>query len=175
MELLKQQVKYLTENGFNEQQANTLVNFHQDNIVSFLATKRDTADIYKAIEQLRIHSERDIADVRKEIADVRKEIADVYKSVEQLRADNKRDIADVYKSVEQLRADNKRDIADVYKSVEQLRADNKRDIADVYKSVEQLRADNKRDIELLKRDLTLKLGSIMVGGVVVLSAIMKFL
>ena len=164
MELLKQQVKYLIENGFNEQQANTLVNFHQDNIVSFLATKKDTADIYKAIEQLRINSERDIADVRKEIADVRKEIADVYKSVEQLRADNKRDIADVQK-----------EIADVYKSVEQLRADNKRDIADVYKSVEQLRADNKRDLELLKRDLTLKLGSIMVGGVVALSAIMKFL
>ena len=96
MELLKQQVEYLRENGFNEQQANTLVHFHKDSIERSVATKRD------------------IADVRKEIADV-------------------------------------------------------------YKSVEQLRADTKKDLELLKRDMTVRLGSIMVAGLVTLSAIMKLL
>ena len=85
MELLAQQVEYLKENGFNEQQANTLVHFHKDSIERSVATKRD------------------IADVRKEIADVRKEIADVYKAVEQLRSDTKKDL-------EQLRSDTKKDL-----------------------------------------------------------------
>ena len=92
MELLAQQVEYLKENGFNEQQANTLVHFHKDSIERSVATKRDIADVRK-----------EIADVRKEIADVRKEIADVYKAVEQLRSDTKKDL-------EQLRSDTKKDL-----------------------------------------------------------------
>ena len=100
MELLAQQVEYLKENGFNEQQANTLVHFHKDSIERSVATKRD-------------------------IVDVRKEIADVYKAVEQLRADTQKSLeqlrSDTQKSLEQLRADTKKDL-------EQLRADTKKDL-----------------------------------------------
>ena len=49
----------------------------------------------------------------------------------------------------------------------------KRDIADVRKDIEQLRADTMKDIALLKKDLTLKLGSIMTAGIILLGLLIK--
>ncbi len=89
----------------------------------------------------------------------KKDIADVKKDIEQLRAD-------LTKDIEQLRADTKRDIeqlrADLTKEIAQLRADTKRDIADV-----------RKDIALLKKDMILKLGSIVTAGVVILGLLIK--
>ena len=133
---LLKQVQYLKENGFTEQQANTLVYFHKDSIEGTLATKKD-------IEQLR---------------------ADTKKDIEQLRADTKKDIAEV-----------KRDIEYVKKDIEQLRADTKKDIAEVKKDIEHLRVELKQDIILLKKDLTVKLGGIMTGGVVLLGVLLSIL
>lgn len=83
---LAQKMEFLKQNGFNEQQAHTLVYFYKDSIESELATKRD-------IEQLRADTKKDIEQLR----------ADTKKDIEQLRAEIKRDI-------EQLRADTKKDI-----------------------------------------------------------------
>lgn len=41
--------------------------------------------------------------------------------------------------------------------------------------IEMVRADLKREIEMVKKDLTIRLGSIMVGGIIVLSIVMKLL
>ena len=106
-EPLIKQVQFLKENGFTEQQANTLVYFHKDSIDNFLATKKDVLEIRKDIEQLR--------------------------------------------------------------------ADTKKDISEVRKEIEQLRADTKKDMEILKHSLTLRLGTIMVGGVAALGTLMTLI
>ena len=68
---LAKNMEFLKNNGFNEQQAHTLVCFYKDNVESELATKKDIVDVRKDIEQLR---------------------ADTKKDIEQLRADTKKDI-----------------------------------------------------------------------------------
>ncbi len=108
---LAKKMEFLKNNGFNEQQAHTLVYFYKDSIESELATKKD-------IEQLRADTKKDIADLKKDIEQLR---AATKKDIEQLRADTKKDI-------EQLRADTKKDIADLKKDIEHLRVDTKKDI-----------------------------------------------
>ena len=66
----------------------------------------------------------------------------------------KSDIERVRKEIAELRKDSEADIAGVH-----------RDIADVHKEIENLRKETKTDIELLKRDLTIRLGALMVTGV----------
>ncbi len=62
--------------------------------------------------------------------------------------------------------DNVENIMATKKDIEQLRADLTKEIA-------QLRADTQKDIALSKKDLTLKLGSIMTAGVVILGLLIK--
>ncbi len=87
---------------------------------------------------------------KEDIAIIRKDIEIIRKDIETLRVEGKRDI-------EMLRAEGKRDI-------EMLRTEGKRDIEMV-----------KKEIEMVKKDLTIRLGSIMVGGIVVLSIITQLL
>ena len=86
------------------------------------------------------------------------------RDIEQLRSETKRDIADVRKEIAELR-----------KEIAELRAETKRDLAEVRKDIEQLRAEVKQDLLILKQDLTLKLGSIMTAGVVVLGVLIAVL
>ena len=58
---LIKQMQYLKENGFTEQQANTLIYFHKDSIENTLATKKDIAEVKRDIEQLRSETKTDIA------------------------------------------------------------------------------------------------------------------
>ena len=57
---LKKQVQYLQENGFTEQQDNTLVYFQKDFIKDYLATKKDIA-------LLRSEFKRDIELLKKDL------------------------------------------------------------------------------------------------------------
>ncbi len=61
---LAKNMEFLKNNGFNEQQAHTLVCFYKDNVESDLATKKD-------IEQLRAATKKDIEQLR---ADTKKDI-----------------------------------------------------------------------------------------------------
>ncbi len=72
-ELLKQ-VQYLKDNGFTEQQANTLIYFHKDRVESDLASKKDILllqkeieGVRKEIEALRAETKRDIEGIKKDI------------------------------------------------------------------------------------------------------------
>ncbi len=64
---LVKQVQYLKENGFTEQQANTLVYFHKDSISDEMATKKDIAGIHREIELLRAEFKKDIEILRKDL------------------------------------------------------------------------------------------------------------
>ncbi len=94
---LIKQVQYLKENGFTEQQANTLIYFHKDSIESVMATKKDLAevqaDLKRDIEQLRADTKKDIehlrAEVKKDIEHLRGEVK---KDIEYLRGEVKKDI-----------------------------------------------------------------------------------
>ena len=83
-EPLLKQVQYLKNNGFTEQQANTLIYFYKDYSETTLATKKDIADVKKDIAQLRADTQKDIAQLR---ADTQKDIAHVRKDIEILRKD----------------------------------------------------------------------------------------
>ncbi len=79
-ELLKQ-VQYLKDNGFTEQQANTLIYFHKDRVESDLASKKDILllqkdieGVRKDIEALRAETKKDIEGVRKDIESIKKDI-----------------------------------------------------------------------------------------------------
>ncbi len=87
---LIKQVQYLKENGFTEQQANTLIYFQRDHIEHVMATKKDLAEVH---------------------ANLKKDIEYVKKDIEQLRADTKKDIAEVKKEIELLRTETKKDMA----------------------------------------------------------------
>ena len=51
----------------------------------------------------------------------------------------------------------------------------KMDIEMVRKEIEMVRKDLTKEIEMVRKDLTIRLGSIMVGGIIVLSIIMKLM
>ena len=162
---LIKQVQYLKENGFTEQQANTLIYFHKDSIENVMASKTDIAEVKK-----------EIAEVKKEIAEVQ---ANLKRDIEQLRADTKKDI-------EHLRAEVKKDMSLLQKDmsllkrdIEQLRADTKKDIehlrGEVKKDIEYLRGEVKKDILLSKRDLIIKLSGIMGGMITIACIVLGFL
>ena len=77
--------------------------------------------------------------------------------------------------VEKVKSEMKTDIELVRRDIEAVRADLKRDIKELDLKIENVRADLKKDIELLKRDIVIKLtsvlGSMMVGGFAILSTL----
>ncbi len=101
-ELLKQ-VQYLKDNGFTEQQANTLIYFHKDRVENDLASKKDILLLQK-----------DIEGVRKDIEQLRSETK---KDIEALRSETKKDIEGVRKDIEQLRSETKKDIEGARKDI----------------------------------------------------------
>jgi len=87
----------------------------------------------------------------------------------------KADIAVVDQHIVSLRTDLKADIVAVDQRVVSLRAELKADIAAADQRVVSLRAELKGDNEVLRRDLTIKLGSLIVIGVGVLLAGMRLM
>ncbi len=144
---LIKQVQYLKENGFTEQQANTLIYFQRDHIEHVMATKKDLAEVH---------------------ANLKKDIEYVKKDIEQLRADTKKDIAEVKKDIEYLRTETKKDI-------EYLRTETKKDIAEIKKDIEYLRTETKKDIAEIKKDLILKLSVIMGSMITIAGVLLGFL
>lgn len=88
-------VKRLTENGFTEQQAETLAEEHVALLNSNLATKADIAAVTADIEALRLATKTDIEALRKELK------ADI----EALRQGTKADIAALKVDIEAVKAD----------------------------------------------------------------------
>lgn len=68
----------------------------------------------------------------------------------------------------------KADVAEVQRDIESLRKETKTDIEALRKDTLIETTSIRKDIELLKRDLTIRLGGIMVTGVAILGAF-KFL
>ncbi len=115
---LIKQVQYLKENGFTEQQANTLIYFQRDHIEHVMATKKDLAEVHANLK-------KDIEYVKKDIEYLRTETK---KDIEYLRTETKKDI-------EYLRTETKKDIAEIKKDIEYLRTETKKDIAEIKKDL----------------------------------------
>ncbi len=151
---LIKQVQYLKENGFTEQQANTLIYFQRDHIEHVMATKKDLAEVH---------------------ANLKKDIEYVKKDIEQLRADTKKDIAEVKKDIEYVKKDIELLRTETKKDIEYLRTETKKDIAEIKKDIEYLRTETKKDIAEIKKDLILKLSVIMGSMITIAGVLLGFL
>ncbi len=106
---LLQEVAYLKEGGFSEQQASTLVFFHKNQIDTHLATKTDTLALKKDIAELK----KDVAELKKDGAELKKDVAELKKDVVGI----KKDIAELKKDVAEL----KKDVVGIKKDMEILK------------------------------------------------------
>jgi len=95
-------VKRLTENGFTEQQAETLADEQVALLNANLATKADVAEIKAGMDALREETRAGIEALRQE---TRAEIAKVEAGIETLRQETRADIAKVEARMEAIKSD----------------------------------------------------------------------
>lgn len=79
----------------------------------------------------------------------------------------KQDIALIQRDIEELKTANNHGIALIQKDIEYIRAESKQNIKELETSL-------KKDIELLRRDMIIKLGGLLVLGLTVLGTLLKF-
>ena len=113
-------VTALKQAGFEEAQAEAVVNTMGEALGGNVATKADLTEVRAALE----------ADVVAVKADI-----------EQLRLTTQADLAAVKADIEQLRLTTQADLAAVKADIEQLRSETKADLAAVRADMETLRAD----------------------------------
>ena len=155
---LLQQVQYLQENGFSEQQANAITVLHKSQTDTYSATKKDIVLLQKDIENLRSETKKDIENLRSE---TKINIDSLKKDIENLRSETKINI-------ENLRSETKKDI-------ENLRSETKINIDSLKKDIENLRAELKKDMEILKHTLTIRLGGMIFAGFLLLAGYINYL
>ena len=155
---LLQEVAYLKENGFSEQQASAVLFVQKSQMDTHLATKKDIELVRKETENLRVELKKDIELVRVELK----------KDIEQVRLEFKKDIELVRKETENLRVELKKDIELVRKETENLRVELKKDI-------ELVRVELKKDMEILKNQLTVRMGSMIFAGFLLLAGYINYL
>ena len=86
---LLQEVNYLKENGFSEQQASAMLFVQKSQVDTHLATKKDVLILEKDIEGVKKEVEHLRLDVKKDMENMR---LDVKKDMENMRLDFKKDM-----------------------------------------------------------------------------------
>ena len=174
-------VKRLTRAGMPEDQAEILSNGQADLYERLVTKEHFEFTLTHELEKLRVELKNDIDKVQANLeqvkAELKSDIDKVQANLETVRAELKHDI-------ETLRAELKSDIDKVQANLEQVKAELKRDIeivrAELKLDIEKLRADlehkfNQQEaaIREMEQKLTIKLGSIVVIGITVLSVLDK--
>jgi len=113
-------VKRLTENGFTEQQAETLADEQVALLNANLATKADIAEIKAGMDALRQETKAEIAKVEAGVEALRQETR---AGIEALRQETRAEIAKVEAGMETLRQENRADIAKVEARMETIKSD----------------------------------------------------
>ncbi len=118
-------VTALKQVGFEEAQAEAVVNTMGEALGGNVATKADLTEVRAALEA-------DIATVK---ADLTADVAAVKADIEQLRLTTQADLASVKADIEQLRSETKADLATMRTDMETLRADMAEQFAVLYKQL----------------------------------------
>ena len=167
-------VKRLTQAGMPEDQAEVLAHGQSDLYERLVTKEYFQFTLTHELEKLRAELKHDIdrvqANLEQAKAELKHDIDKVQANLEQVKAELKNDI-------ETLRAELKNDIealrAELKSDIEKVRAELKLDIEKLRADLEQKFSQQEAATREMEQKLTIRLGSIVVIGITVLSVLDK--